>query len=63
MEEASSTEAVVHGDKVHESRRPPLSTLSFTELHTALSDVHVVSITCFVVRFPPVLEGRLGLKG
>jgi hypothetical protein len=52
MEETPSTEAVVRGDEVHESRRPPLSTLSFTELHTALNDVHVVSITCCVVRFP-----------
>jgi hypothetical protein len=46
---APSTEAVVHGDEVHESRQPPLSTLSFTELHAGLNDVHVVSIVCHVV--------------
>jgi hypothetical protein len=41
-----STEAVVQGGKTHESRRPPLSTLSFTKLHTALGEVHVVIISC-----------------
>jgi hypothetical protein len=45
-EETPSTEAVVRGDETHESQRPPLSTLSFTELHAALSEVHVVSISC-----------------
>jgi hypothetical protein len=62
-EEAPSIEVVVSGDAVHESRRPPLSTLSFTELHAALNDVHVVSVVCHVVRFPPVPEGRLGPTG
>jgi hypothetical protein len=42
-EETPSTEAMVQGGGTHESRRPPLSTLSFTELHTALGEVHVVS--------------------
>ncbi|KAK1615477.1 hypothetical protein QYE76_020994 [Lolium multiflorum] len=39
-----STDAVVHGDEVHESREPPLSTLSFTELHATLNDVHVAEV-------------------
>nr|XP_051229241.1 uncharacterized protein LOC127347052 [Lolium perenne] len=43
-EETPSTEAVVQGDETHESRRPPLSTLSFTELHAALSEVHVAEV-------------------
>jgi hypothetical protein len=63
-EETPSTEAVVQGGGTHESRHPPLSTLSFTELHTALGEVHLVSISWLVVRFPPsVPEARLGLKG
>jgi hypothetical protein len=35
-EETPSTEAVVQGGGMHESHRPPLSTLSFTELHSAM---------------------------
>jgi hypothetical protein len=62
-EETPSIEAVVRGDETHESRRPPLSTLSFTERHAALSEVHVVSISWLVVQFPPVPEGWLGPKG
>jgi hypothetical protein len=42
--EAPSTKAVVQGGGTHEARRPPLTNLSFTELHAALSEVHVVSI-------------------
>jgi hypothetical protein len=60
MEETPSTEAVVRGDETHESRRPPLSTLSFTELHAVLSDVHVVSIAWLVVRFPQSPRVDLG---
>ncbi|KAK1551518.1 hypothetical protein QYE76_000011 [Lolium multiflorum] len=40
----ASTEAVMREDETHESRRPPLSTLSFTELHTSLSEVHVAEV-------------------
>jgi hypothetical protein len=58
--EALSTEAVVRGDEVHEPRRPPLSTLSFTELHVALSEVHVVSVAWLVVRFPQSPRVDLG---
>ncbi|KAK1606524.1 hypothetical protein QYE76_030197 [Lolium multiflorum] len=43
-EETQSTEAVVQGSGTHESRRPPLSTLSFTELHAALGEVHVAEV-------------------
>ena len=59
-EETPSIEAVVREDEVHESRRPPLSTLSFTELHTALNDIHVVSIAYFVVRSPQSSRVDLG---
>jgi hypothetical protein len=62
-EETPSTLAVVQGGWTHESRRPPLSTLSFTELHTTLGEVHVVSFSCSRSGLPPVLEGQLGLKG
>jgi hypothetical protein len=61
--EALSTEAVLQEGEAPESCRPPLSTLSFTELHTALSEVHVVSFPLLAVRSPPVPEGRHGLKG
>jgi hypothetical protein len=61
--EAPSTEAVLQEGEAPESRRPPPSTLSFTELHTALSEVHVVSFPLLAVRSPPVPEGQLGLKG
>jgi hypothetical protein len=53
---ALSTEAEMQGGGTHESRGPPLSTLSFTELHTALSEVHVVSVV-FSVWFPPSPRG------
>jgi hypothetical protein len=63
-------EAVVHvtapedGDELHASRQPPLASLSFAEIHTALGKVHAVSIVFWVVRSPsPWPEGRLGLKG
>ncbi|KAK1611925.1 hypothetical protein QYE76_035598 [Lolium multiflorum] len=43
-EETPSTEAVVQGGGTHESCHPPLSTLSFTELHTALGEVHLAEV-------------------
>jgi hypothetical protein len=57
-EEAPSTESVVHGDEVRDSRRPPLLTSSFTELHAALNDFHVVSVVC-----PPSPRGSTWAKG
>ncbi|KAK1685203.1 hypothetical protein QYE76_046051 [Lolium multiflorum] len=41
---APSTEAVMQGGGTHESREPPPSTLSFTELHAALGEVHVAEV-------------------
>ncbi|KAK1607968.1 hypothetical protein QYE76_031641 [Lolium multiflorum] len=41
---APSTEAVMQEGGTHESRGPPLSTLSFTELHAALGEVHVAEV-------------------
>nr|XP_051220896.1 uncharacterized protein LOC127339032 [Lolium perenne] len=43
-EETPSTEVMVQGGGTHESRRPPLSSLSFTELHTVLGEVHVAEV-------------------
>jgi hypothetical protein len=60
---APSTEAVMQAGEAAESRHPPPSTLTFTELHTALGEAHVVSISVLAVQSPPVPEGRLGLKG
>jgi hypothetical protein len=42
--EVPSTEAVMRADGATESRHPPPSSLTFTELHTALGEAHVVSV-------------------
>jgi hypothetical protein len=59
-EEAPSTEAVLQAGEAAESRRPPLSTLSFTELHAALSEVHVVSLPLLAVQSPQSPGVNLG---
>jgi hypothetical protein len=46
----------MQGGGTHESREPPPSTLSFTELHAALGEVHVVSFVCSAW-FPPSPRG------
>jgi hypothetical protein len=47
--EVPSTEAVMQAEEATESRHPPPSTLTFTELHTALGEAHVVSVSELVV--------------
>nr|XP_051199772.1 uncharacterized protein LOC127313262 isoform X2 [Lolium perenne] len=42
--EVPSTEAVMRADGATESRHPPPSSLTFTELHTALGEAHVAEI-------------------
>ncbi|XP_071674313.1 uncharacterized protein [Lolium perenne] len=42
--EVPSTEAVMRVDGATESRHPPPSSLTFTELHTALGEAHVAEI-------------------
>ncbi|KAK1660680.1 hypothetical protein QYE76_048839 [Lolium multiflorum] len=42
--EIPSTEAVMRADGATESRHPPPSSLTFTELHTALGEAHVAEI-------------------
>ncbi|KAK1648904.1 hypothetical protein QYE76_066709 [Lolium multiflorum] len=42
--EAPSTEAVMQAEGATESRHPPPSSLTFTELHTALGEVHVAEV-------------------
>lgn len=59
---APSTEAVMQEGGTHESRGPPLSTLSFTELHAALGEVHVVSFVCSAW-FPPSPRGSTRAEG
>jgi hypothetical protein len=59
---APSTEAAMQEGETHESRGPPLSTLSFTELHTTLSEVHVVSFVCSAW-FPPSPRGSTRAEG
>jgi hypothetical protein len=58
--EAPSTEAVLQAGDAPESRRPPPSTLSFTELHTALSEVHVVGLPLLAVQSPQSPRVDLG---
>ncbi|KAK1691770.1 hypothetical protein QYE76_008467 [Lolium multiflorum] len=41
---APSTDAVMQAGEAAESRRPPPSTLTFTELHTALGEAHVAEV-------------------
>ncbi|KAK1650279.1 hypothetical protein QYE76_068084 [Lolium multiflorum] len=41
---APSTEAVMQAGEAAESRHPPPSTLTFTELHTALGEAHVAEV-------------------
>ncbi|KAK1685935.1 hypothetical protein QYE76_046783 [Lolium multiflorum] len=41
---APSTDAVMQAGEAAESRRPPPSTLTFTELHTALGEAHVSEV-------------------
>lgn len=47
--EVPSTEAVMRADGATESRHPPPSSLTFTELHIALGEAHVVSVSELVV--------------
>jgi hypothetical protein len=54
---APSTDAVMQAGEAAESRRPPPSTLTFTELHTALGEAHVVSTPVLAVRSPPSPRG------
>nr|XP_051229894.1 uncharacterized protein LOC127347779 [Lolium perenne] len=42
--EVPSTEAVMQAEEATESRHPPPSTLTFTELHTALGEAHVAEV-------------------
>ncbi|KAK1645378.1 hypothetical protein QYE76_063183 [Lolium multiflorum] len=42
--EVPSTEAVMQAGEAAESRHPPPSTLTFTELHTALGEAHVAEV-------------------